>query len=322
MLTIGVINVRSAQAVNRIVAAIVILALIMLAIGSWLAGARPANAAGTRVIVLGGDLTSDQQEAMRQLLNAPPGVRTLTVSNAEEHAYLGQYIPAELIGLRAVSSASVETLPVGSGIAVETHNITWVTPQMYASALATAGVRDARIIAAAPMPVSGTAALAGIIKAFEGATASGLSSAAKNAAARELYETGRLGEEIGDKNKATRFIIVTKQRVAGAGTSDPAAIRSIILDVARQNNINLTEAQVNQLTDLMVQIKSLNLNIAQLNSQLANVRAQLDKVLGSLGETRSWIQRLIDAIRELIARIAAIFRIRATSTLRALRIIR
>lgn len=313
---------RATRGVNCIVATVVTFAFFTLAVGPWLAGTGTASAAGTRVIVLGDDLTTDQQEAMRQLLNAPLGVRTLTVSNGEERAYLGQYIPAELIGSRAISSASVETLPTGSGITVETHNITWVTPQMYASALATAGVRDARVIAAAPVPVSGTAALAGIIKAFEGATASGLSTAAKNAAARELYETGRLGEEIGDKNKATRFIILTKERVTEAGTNDPATIRRIIIDVAKQNNITLSDAQVNTLTDLMVQIKSLNLNISQLNAQLANVRAQLDKVLGSLGETRSWIQRLIDAIREVIARIVAIFRVRATAALRVLRIIR
>lgn len=313
---------RVTRKIDRLVALVVTSVLITLTLGHSLAGTALASAAGARVIVLGGDLSADQQQAMRQLLNAPLGVRTLTVSNDEERAYLGQYVPAELIGSRAISSASVEILASGSGITVETHNITWVTPQMYASALATAGVRDARVIAAAPLPVSGTAALAGIIKAFEGATASGLPAAAKNAAARELYETGRLGEQIGDKNRATRFIILTKQRVMEGGTKDPATIRRIIVDVARQNNITLSDAQINTLTDLMVQIKSLNLNLAQLNTQLASVRAQLDKVLGSLGETRSWIQRLIDTIRDLIARIAAIFRVRTTAALRALRIIR
>ncbi|MGE5559594.1 MAG: DUF1002 domain-containing protein [Chloroflexota bacterium] len=310
------------MSVNRVIAVIVIITLTALAVCSWFIGARPALAEGTKVVVLGSDLTAEQQEAMKRQLGAQSGVRLISVSNAEERAYLGQYVPAEMIGQRAISSASVETLPAGSGITVQITNISWVTPEMYASALVTAGVKDARVVAAAPMPVSGTAALAGIVKAFESATGAGLATAAKNAAANELYQTGKLGEQIGDKNRATRFIIMTKQRVTQANTKDPGQIRTIIRDVAKQNNITLTDAQVTQLADLMAQIKSLNLNVSQLTSQLQSVRAQLDKVLGSLAETRSWIQRLIDAIRDLIARIAAIFQARTTAALRALRIIR
>ena len=48
-------------------------------------------------------------------------------------------------------------LPEGSGMSVTTSNITWCTGEMYISALATAGITDARIVVAAPFEVSGTA---------------------------------------------------------------------------------------------------------------------------------------------------------------------
>ncbi len=41
---------------------------------------------------------------------------------------------------------------------------------MYISALATAGITDARIIVASPFEVSGTAALTGVYKAYEDMT--------------------------------------------------------------------------------------------------------------------------------------------------------
>ena len=53
---------------------------------------------------------------------------------------------------------------------VTTSNITWCTPEMYISALATAGITDAKVVVAAPFEVSGTAALTGVYKAYEDMT--------------------------------------------------------------------------------------------------------------------------------------------------------
>ena len=54
----------------------------------------------------------------------------------------------------------------GSGITVNTKNITYCTAGMYENALATAGLEDAEVIVAAPTPISGTAALIGAIEAY------------------------------------------------------------------------------------------------------------------------------------------------------------
>ncbi len=74
------------------------------------------------------------------------------------------------MGTRAISSVYVEKLPEGEGITVESKNITWVTNDMYRNAIVTAGIKDAKIIVAAPFEVSGTAALTGVMKAFEDLT--------------------------------------------------------------------------------------------------------------------------------------------------------
>lgn len=100
-------------------------------------------------------------------MKAPKDATIITVSNEEEHQYLGNYISKALIGTRAISSSAVTVAKQGSGLEVETKNINWVTDEMYINALITAGVKDAKIYITAPANVSGTAALTGIIKAYE-----------------------------------------------------------------------------------------------------------------------------------------------------------
>ncbi len=118
--------------------------------------ATPAPA-GQRVVTLGADLDAEQQQSILRIFGVKEGesVRQLTVTNAEERALLGDELPADVIGSKAISSALVETTAAGSGIKVERYNITFVTPAMYGNALVTAGVKDARVVVAAPVLLLG-----------------------------------------------------------------------------------------------------------------------------------------------------------------------
>ncbi len=120
----------------------------------------------------------------------------IEVNNEEERKYLEGVASEAQLGKVTMSSSYVELLKEGSGIDVETHNISWVTEEMYQSALVTAGgVKDAKIIAAAPFPVSGTGALTGILKAFEQATGEKISDEQKKVANEEIIQMGELGEK-------------------------------------------------------------------------------------------------------------------------------
>ena len=85
-------------------------------------------------------------------------------------------------------------MPQGSGLSVTVNNVSWCTPDMYRNAFTTAGITDARITVAAPFPVSGTAALAGIYKAYEDMTGQKLDTAVKDVGTQELTVTGTEGE--------------------------------------------------------------------------------------------------------------------------------
>src|SRR5699024_12798891 len=100
-------------------------------------------------------------------VESPDEVQITTVSNADEHKYLGDYIPAAQIGQNAISSAMIVIGEKGDGLSLQLNNINYITEQMYANALSTEGVKDAKLYITAPITVSGTVALTGIIQADE-----------------------------------------------------------------------------------------------------------------------------------------------------------
>lgn len=259
----------------------------------------------SKVITFGADLNRAQKSMLASGFGvnlARAEVPVVDVTNGEERKYLEGLVPENVIGTRAISSALVEILPAGQGINVETRNINWVTTDMYANALATARVKDARVVVAAPFPVSGTAALTGIFKAFEVATGTALGDRAKRVANEELVETGELGREIG-KDNAAKLILLVKERVIGEQTKDPERIREIIINVAGDLNINLNQKQIEDITTLMQKISGLNLKVRDITDQLTDLRTEVERTITEQPQLKNWLQRLLDAINNLVQQI-------------------
>ena len=263
---------------------------------------------GKTVVSLGANLSADQKEQILKLFGVKrEEAEIIEVTNQEERSYLEGMVSDKKIGNRAISSAYVEVLGEGRGILVETHNINWVTREMYANAMATAGVENAHVIAAAPFSVSGTAALTGVMKAFEKATGEKLSEEGKKAANEELVTTGELGEDIG-KDKAASLVKGVKERVVREKVKDPEKIRDIIIDVAGDLNINITQQNMDQLADLMEKISHLDLNVDQISGQLQNISKGLAKVGQTINENKGIFQQILDAIKGFFAWLARLFR--------------
>jgi uncharacterized protein YpuA (DUF1002 family) len=254
------------------------------------------GAQGEEVVSLGADLTSKQQEQILDLFGVEADeVKIIHVTNQEERDYLEGLVSDKKIGTRAISSAYVKPLDEGDGLVVETYNINWVTKEMYANAMATAGVENARAVAAAPFSVSGTAALTGIMKAFEEVSGEELDEEAKRAANEELVTTGELGEDIG-KDEAAALIKDIKERIVREGIKDPDDIKKIVLDIAKQLNIQLTDEQINQIVELMKKISNLDLNIENITNQLEKITGHLDSIKKTVEENKGILQRIWGAI--------------------------
>lgn len=248
------------------------------------------------VVTLGKDLNQDQRKQILDIFDVEEDKTTIIeINNQEERRYLEGVASEAQLGTRTISSAYVELLDDGSGITVDTYNITWVTKEMYQSALVTAGVKDAKVIAAAPFPVSGTGALTGIIKAFEEVTGQELSEEQKKVANEEIVTSGELGEAIG-KDKAAKLIKEVKEEIISKAVKDPEEIKRIIIEISGKLDINLNDEQLQSLQKLMEKIGKLDLDTIVIKDQLKNIGEKLDETLRNNEEVKSLLQRILDAI--------------------------
>jgi uncharacterized protein YpuA (DUF1002 family) len=255
------------------------------------------------VVTLGNDLTEEQKKQMLEFFNVGDDVRIVYVTNQEERDYFGDYIDESLIGRKALSCAYVEILPPGSGITVEkTPNIFWVTEDMYRNACITAGIEDAKIVVACPLRVSGTAALTGIIKAFEDATGENISEEEKKTASQEIVVTAELGEAIG-KEKAQELINNIKVYIIDKNIKDRDSIEKVIREIAQDLSIQLTQEQIDQIAALMEKISKLDLDINKIKEQLKDISEKIDQVLNRNIEVKSFLQRILDAIIRFLNRL-------------------
>ncbi len=255
------------------------------------------------VVTLGKNLSQEQKDQMLDVFGVSKDEVTLIeVNNEEERKYLEGIASEGQIGTRTISSAYVGLLNEGSGISVETHNISWVTKDMYESALITAGVKDAKIIAAAPFPVSGTGALTGILKAFEVATGKEISEDQKKVANEEVFQTGELGDEIG-QDKAGTLMKNIKEEVIAKDVKGIEDIKKVIIEIAGDLDINLNVNQTDKIAKLMEKINGLNLDKEEITSQLKDVGKKLDDVIKNNEEVKSILQKILDAIKNFFNRL-------------------
>jgi uncharacterized protein YpuA (DUF1002 family) len=256
-----------------------------------------------RIISYGADLTSQEKQTLSKQFPLPTNIKiseikALTVTNQEEWELLKGLVPDAEIGTKAVSSVYIEKNEPGTGLTIETKNLTLVTDHMIANALATAGVKDAKVVATAPALVSGTAALTGIFKSFEELTGAALTENAKRVAAEELVKTGNLGEEIG-KERAATLLERSKERVIREKITDRTETVKIIDRAAREQNITLTDTQKQEVAELLLKIKQLNIDIDNLQKQLKNFGETPDKT-DTPQEPESFFSRLISFIKSII----------------------
>ncbi|MFC3882782.1 DUF1002 domain-containing protein [Bacillus songklensis] len=262
-------------------------------------------AEGDVIVTLGENLTGQQKNEILAELNVPENAQTITVSNQEEHEYLGDFIPKSQIGSRAISSASITIGAKDSGLDVETNNITWVTDEMYTNALITAGVKDATIRITAPFAVSGTAALTGIMKAYETTTNKEIPEDIKKVANEEMVKTAELGDSIGAENAAALMAKV-KDEIAKNEPKTEADLRALIEQVAKEMGITLTDAELDTLVDFFNKLKSMDIDWNQVKEQLSVTKEKISTFLQS-EEGQSFLQKLQEFLNSLINAIRALF---------------
>lgn len=236
----------------------------------------PVMADASKVVTLGADLTDEQKNTMMKYFKADASqVQIITVNNQDERNYLGKYISSEQIGTRTLSCAYVKPTQSG-GIKVRTANLNYVTCNMLANALSTAGISNCEAVAACPYEVSGTGALTGVMMAYESASGKQLDSTKKDLATKEVVVTGDVAKQVGGDN-ATNIINQAKLQIIGDNVQNADEIYNIVNNIAVQNNVSLSSDELTTITALLQEIVQQNYDIQDMKQTLESIQQNLNK---------------------------------------------
>lgn len=260
-----------------------------------LAGAVPALAvdAGEARAVIGSNLTEEQISAVYSNFGVKRGdVTELRVTNADERKYLEGYVEDSVIGTNSISCVYIEVLEAGEGLDVTTSNINWCTSQMYVSALATAGITDAKIIVAAPFEVSGTAALTGVYMAYEDITGETLDETAKLVSTQELTLTAELAEKIGSYD-SVEIVNELKLLLGETKNMTDEQLRREIESIASDLGVSLTDTQISQLISLCRSLEKLN------PEQLKEKVESVQNTIAKLGQAKETVSNFFEGVKNV-----------------------
>ena len=221
-------SIRPGRIASAIAAAVMTASLV----------AAPAYADSRVVATIGADLTPAQKQIVIDYFGSNmDGAGIIYVTNEDEHAHLDGYIPYEQIGNATYSCALICPTTSG-GIHVRAANLNYVTADMLASALSSAGVRNADVIAICPFKVSGTGALTGVLLAYETATGQPLDQTKKDVATQELVVTQTISNQVGS-DAATLIVNDVKANVIMNNVTDESQIDAIV-ETTVNNVVNNT----------------------------------------------------------------------------------
>ena len=245
---------------------------------------NPVFADASKVVTLGADLTDAQKQTMMKYFNVSSDqVQVMTITNEDEHKHLDNIAPQSQIGSRTLSCAYVKPTQSG-GIKVRTANLNWVTGNMIATTLSTSGVKNCEVVAACPMEVSGTGALTGIQMAYEKASGEKLDETKTKLANQEIVTTGELADKVG-KNEATTVVNQSKMDVIQNGVQNADEIQNIVINVAEQNNISVSQDDIDRIVSLLKQISQQDYNYDDVKETLEQVDANTTGQTSSSDDT-------------------------------------
>lgn len=189
----------------------------------------------------------------------------------------------------------------GVKVVVDKSKVRVVTPQMYANALQSSGIDRGYVVVSSPVPASGEAALAGVLKSYEMAVGTPIPEEAKKASTEELYLETQLVNQTGQSgdNIAQLFSDV-KNQTEQQNLQNPEQIKVIVINVASQMNINLSDNQVQQIADSVANSQKVKANLTDFQNELQNISQNVSSS-NILDQITSFIQGLFDYAQGIIS---------------------
>ncbi|WP_062353872.1 DUF1002 domain-containing protein [Bacillus kwashiorkori] len=263
---------------------------------------------GAPIVVYGGSLSHDQKEKTKQLLkvNEEVEITEITVTGDDLKKYINGDPSA-----RMFSSAKITRLDEGEGIQViqvTPENITEVTDEMYANALLTAGIEDAKVEVASAVKVTGHSALTGIFKAYE-VSGEELDTVRLEVANEELNVATKLAKSAGiSEEQVSQLITEIKQAIGEQRPATKEEVEKIVEEQMKKLKIELSDEYKQMLVNLFDKFRNLDIDFSKVKNQLEDIANDVKEKLKEAGVDKGFFQGILDFLKGIFEAIGNFFR--------------
>lgn len=182
-------------------------------------------------------------------------------------------------------------------VSVDKSKITTITGDMYISALKSAGITSGHVYVTSPVSATGESALAGIMNAYEQITDVEIPESVKEAANDEIYTQAEIVENSGvDANELSQLVDDVKQQVSQDNVTDHDAIVNIINNYVQNNNINITNVDIENLADTIEQVQNVQGDVNYYKDQVSGFLNDGSSGGFSLDGLLNWIKSFVGGI--------------------------
>ena len=183
-------------------------------------------------------------------------------------------------------------------VSVDKSKITTITGDMYISALKSAGITSGHVYVTSPVSATGESALAGIMNAYEEVTDVEIPESVKEAANDEIYTQAEIVQNSGvEANDLSQLVDQVKEEVSKDNVTDHDTIVNIINNYVENNNINITNVDIENLADTIEQVQNVQGDVNYYKDQVSGFLNDNNSTGGfSLDGLLDWIKSFVNGI--------------------------
>ena len=182
-------------------------------------------------------------------------------------------------------------------VSVDKSKITTITGDMYISALKSAGITAGHVYVTSPVSATGESALAGIMNSYEEVTNVEIPESVKEAATDEIQTQAEVIDNSGvNADDLAKLVDDVKQEVAKDNVTDHSTIVNIINNYVENNNINITNVDIENLADTIEQVQNVQGDVNNYQSQVSDFMDTASSNGFSLDGLFDWIRSFVNGI--------------------------
>ena len=224
------------------------------------------------------------------------GVKTITADQVNQISggITGKYYNSNQI----LSSALVDLNDNADlKVSVDKSKITTITGDMYISALKSAGITKGHVYVTSPVQATGESALAGIMNSYEEVTDVEIPDSVKEAASDEIYTEAEIVDNSGvSPDELSQLVDDVKEEVSSENITDHDTIVNIINNYVENNNINITNYDIENLADTIEQVQNVQGDVNYYQDQVNDILGNSSASGFSIDGLLDWIKSFVNGI--------------------------